>query len=317
VDAVVLVGGYGTRLRPLTLTRPKHVLPLFDRPLLGYLLEQVRRAGVERVVLSCGYLPDPIRAAFGDGTAVGLHLDYAVEREPLGTAGAIRFAAEQAGVRGTFLALNGDILSDIDLGALVERHEAAGACASIALTPVDDPGRYGLVRTDGDGRVLGFVEKPPPSEIDTDLINAGAYVLGPSALASVEPGRAMSIEREVFPLLAGHGLHAWRCEGYWSDVGTPASYLQAHQDVLSGALRTHIEPASSWVGPGARIAPDARIGGGSSIGPGATVGKSRIEGAVVQEGAVVGDGCLLRDAIVGPGAVVTDGSVLTDLAIVV
>ena len=281
----MLVGGFGTRLLPLTLARPKQMLPLVDRPLLAYLLDQVRRAGVERIVLSCGYLPDPIRAAFGDGRSLGLRLEYAVEREPLGTAGAIRFAAEEAGVSGTFLALNGDILSDIDLGALVACHHAAGASASIALTAVDDPGRYGLVRTASDGSVLEFVEKPPPSEIDTDLINAGAYVLGPGALASVEPGCPTSIEREVFPLLAGAGLHAWRCDGYWSDVGTPASYVQAHHDVLSGAIRSHIEPAESWVGPGARIADGAFIGTGTTIGAGATVGASRIEGAVVGEGA--------------------------------
>ena len=240
MDAVILVGGLGTRLRPLTLERPKHVLPLVDRPLLSYLVAQCARAGIERVVLSCGYLPDPIRDAFGEGDALGVRLEYAIEPELLGTAGAIRFAVAQAGIEGTFLALNGDILSDIDLAAHVARHRAAGAAASIALTRVREPSRYGLVRTGPDGGVRGFVEKPSADQIDTDLINAGAYVLEPRVLDLVPEGQAVSIEREVFPRLVGHGLYAWHAPGYWADVGTPASYLQAHQDVLDRRVHSHL-----------------------------------------------------------------------------
>jgi mannose-1-phosphate guanylyltransferase len=338
MDAVILVGGLGTRLRPLTLERPKHVLPLVDRPLLSYLVAQCARAGIERVVLSCGYLPDPIRAAFGEGDALGVRLEYAIEPELLGTAGAIRFAAAQAGIEGTFLALNGDILSDIDLAAHVERHRAAGAAASIALTRVRDPSRYGLVRTGPDGGVRGFVEKPSADQIDTDLINAGAYVLEPRVLDLVPEGQAVSIEREVFPRLVGHGLYAWHAPGYWADVGTPASYLQAHQDVLDRRVHSHlaerlggafmiVEEGAEvergaqlvpplYVGAGARIASGARVGLGTCVGAGAQIGASTVEGSVIGERAIVGDGCTLLDSIVGAGAVLAGGCRLGELALV-
>ena len=183
----MLVGGEGTRLRPLTLERPKPVLPLLGRPLLAYVLERLAEAGVTRVIFGCGYLPDPIQACFGD-RALGLELEYVVEPRPMGTAGGIRHAA-RGRVSETFLALNGDILADAPLADLVAAHRACAAVATIALTPVEDPSRYGLVRTDENGRVLGFVEKPEPAQIDTDLINAGAYVLEAGVLDLIEDGR--------------------------------------------------------------------------------------------------------------------------------
>src|SRR3954471_6965443 len=211
MDAVILVGGEGTRLRPLTLAQPKSMLPLVDRPFLAYPFAQLRDAGVDRVILSCGYLPDAIQAAFGrDGGSWvdGLRIEYAVEPAPLGTAGAIRFAADGR-VREPFLVLNGDVLSELAVGALVPRPRAAAARPTIALTAVDDPARYGLVRTAADGQVHEFVEKPSPDQVDTNLINAGAYVLDPDVLSEIQPGRPVSIEREVFPRLIGRGLYAF------------------------------------------------------------------------------------------------------------
>jgi mannose-1-phosphate guanylyltransferase len=340
MDAVILVGGEGTRLRPLTLTTPKPMLPLVDRPFLAYPFEQLRRAGVDRVILSCGYLPDAIEAEFGgDGGRWidGLRVEYAVEPQPLGTAGAIRFAA-RGRVDGAFIVLNGDILSDFDLGALVDRHRAAGARATIALTPVDDPTRYGLVRTAADGSVRGFLEKPALEEIDTDLINAGAYVLDPEVLDRIADGRAVSIEREVFPSLIGDGLFAFAQQGTWFDIGTPESYLAAHHALIAGTVRTRLSEqlaanpvaldptaeiaddaqlvAPVFVGAGARIGSGAHVTA-SSIGAGASIGAGTlVAGAMVHGGAAIGERSSLRRAVVGAGAALGEGCSLDALSLV-
>ena len=227
---MILVGGQGTRLRPLTDRTRKDMLPLVDRPLLAYTFEHLARHGVEWARLACGYLPDQLRAHFG-GRYGAVSLDYSVEDQPLGSGGGIAFAARE--LEGSFFALNGDSLREADLGELVAFHRSTGAKATILLTPVADPSRYGLVRTAADGRVESFLEKPRPEEIDTDLINAGLYVLEPEVLDLVPPGRPVSIEREVFPQLAADGaVYGIALPGYWLDVGTPESYLQAHRDVL-------------------------------------------------------------------------------------
>jgi mannose-1-phosphate guanylyltransferase len=328
VDAVVLVGGEGTRLRPLTLERPKPVLPLLGRPLLAYVLERLADAGVTRVIFGCGYLPDPIQACFGE-RAHGLALEYVVEPRPMGTAGGIRHAA-RGRVSDTFLALNGDILADAPLADLVAAHRERGATATIALTPVDDPSRYGLVRTAADGSVVGFLEKPEPGQIDTDLINAGAYVLEASVLDLIEDGRAVSIERETFPSLVGAGLYALRQPGYWSDVGTPASYIAAHHDLLAGRIRSRLPglmPGARWIDDGATVSTEAvleapchvasgavvaagvHVGGGSSVALGAEIEEgARLLGAVVQERARVGEHAVVEAAIVGPRAVIGAGA---------
>jgi mannose-1-phosphate guanylyltransferase len=327
MDAVVLVGGYGTRLRPLTLRTPKPMLPLVDRPLLAYLFDQLAAGGVTRAILACGYLPDALVAHFGDGgeTASGLALEYVVESEPLGTAGAARLAA-LGRVSDTFLLLNGDILSEHDLRALVALHRARTAKATISLVQVEDPSRYGVVELEPDGTVLQFVEKPAPGESPSDLVNAGAYVLEPSVLESIPQGRAVSIEREVFPGLVGHGLAALHLEGYWSDVGTPESYLGAHVRLLGQGLGGRpgphgtdasavIEPGAtvhqpSFVGAGAIVRAGATVGPLASIGHGAIVGAgSIVERAVVQAGARVGEGCEVRDAVIGPDFELPAGSV--------
>jgi mannose-1-phosphate guanylyltransferase len=327
MDAVVLVGGSGTRLRPLTLRTPKPMLMLVDRPLLGYLFDQLAAAGVDRAILACGYLPDALVAHFGDGgaTASGLALEYVVEPEPLGTAGAARLAA-LGRVDESFLLLNGDILSEHDLGALIALHRARGASATLALVQVDDPSRYGVVECDADGTVRRFVEKPAPGESSSDLVNAGAYVLEPSVLESIPAGRPVSIEREIFPALVGHGLSALALEGYWSDVGTPESYLAAHAMLLEHGLAGRPGPAGvdptaivepgaevraySFVGAGAIVRAGACVGPLACIGVGAVIGaESVVERAVVQAGARVGDGCEIRHVVIGPSVELADGSV--------
>jgi mannose-1-phosphate guanylyltransferase len=327
MDAVVLVGGSGTRLRPLTLRTPKPMLPLVDRPLLAYLFDQLAAAGVTRAILACGYLPDALVAHFGAGgaTASGLALEYVVESEPLGTAGAARLAASGR-VSETFLLLNGDILSEHDLAALVALHRARGAAATLALVEVDDPSRYGVVEREPDGTVLRFVEKPAPGASTSKLANAGAYVLEPSVLDSIPAGRAVSIEREIFPALVGNGLAALPLDGYWSDVGTPESYLAAHVRLLEHGLGGRPGPhgvhdsaviedgatvhGPSFVGAGAIVREGAVVGPLATVGHGATVGaRSVVERAVVQAGAQVGDGCELRDVVIGPGFELPAGTV--------
>ncbi len=303
LPAVILVGGQGTRLRPLTDRTRKDMLPIVDRPLLAYTFEHLARHGVERSIISCGYLPDQIEVAFGTQHD-GMALEYAVEDEPLGTGGAIGFAGRD--LEGSFFALNGDSLREADLGELVAFHRASGAKATILLTPVADPSRYGLVRTAADGRVETFLEKPRPEEIDTDLINAGLYVLEPEVLDLVPPGRAVSIEREVFPRLAAEGsVFGIALPGYWLDVGTPETYLQAHRDVLERIFRTEVGEAlgadftlvdeTADVHPGAKLVPPVYVGPGAVVEDGARLGSLAVLGA----GARLAEGCVVENAVVG------------------
>ncbi len=349
LPAVILVGGQGTRLRPLTDRTRKDMLPLVDRPLLSYTFEHLARHGVERSIVSCGHLPDQIEAVFGTEHE-GMGLEYSIEDEPLGTGGAIGFAGRE--LQGSFFALNGDSLREADLGEMVAFHRSTGAKATILLTPVADPSRYGLVRTSADGRVETFLEKPRPEEIDTDLINAGLYVLESEVLDLVPPGRPVSIEREVFPRLADEGaVYGIALPGYWLDVGTPESYLQAHRDVLERIFRSEVGDALGpdftlvhssadvhpgaklvppvYVGPGAAVAEGARLGSLAVLGAGATLGtgcvvensvvgartdigaSSSVVGSIVGDDVQLGQGCALSNlAVVGPGAVVGAGNVL-------
>ena len=236
MKAVVLVGGEGTRLRPLTLSAPKQMLPIVGVPMIERVLGHLAAHGIDEAVLSLGYLPDAFLDAYPDGQAAGVRLSYAVEPEPLDTAGAVRFAATFAGIDETFVVVNGDVLTDIDLTALVAFHRERGAEGTIALHPVADPSAFGVVPTDDDGRVTAFVEKPPRDEAPTNLINAGTYVLEPSVLARIPEGGRVSIERETFPaMVRDGGLYARSDDAYWLDTGTPAAYLQAHFDFLRQA----------------------------------------------------------------------------------
>jgi mannose-1-phosphate guanylyltransferase len=282
VIAVILVGGQGTRLRPLTDWLPKARLPVANRPFLEHQIAYLHRHGVTRVILSCGYRPDAIRDHFGDT------LEYMVEDSPLGTGGAIEHAAR--GLEETFVVCNGDVLTDLDLTSLVAFHRDRAARATIALHRVDDPTRFGLVRTDDRGAVLAFVEKPAADETDVDTINAGTYVLEPSVLRLVEPGIPTSVERHVFPRLVGDGLFARIAPGHWLDIGTPDTYLQANlQQMPPGGL---IDP-SSTIHPSARVV-DSVVGPGSVIGERATVERS-----VLLPGARVRPGAELNEAVVG------------------
>ena len=250
MDAVVLVGGFGTRLRPLTLTRPKQMLPVVDRPMIEHVVGRLGQQGITRAVLSLGYRPDAFEAAYPERRCAGVELFYAVEPEPLDTAGAIAFAARMAEVRDTFIAVNGDVISDFPLAELVEAHRRNGGAATIALTPVEDPSRYGVVVCDSDGQVQAFVEKPPAEEAPSRWINAGMYVLSPSVLDLIAEDRPVSIERETFPaLVQERSLYAVAHDGFWIDAGTPAAYLEV-QIALADGIHIH---------PTAEIAPSARI----------------------------------------------------------
>lgn len=270
--------------------------------------------GVTEVVLSLGYQPDSFREAFPDGRCVGVELCYAQEPEPLDTAGAIAFAARAAGIDDTFLALNGDVLTDLDVGALWALHAERGARATIALTPVEDPSRYGVVVTDDDGRVRQFIEKPAPGTAPSNWINAGTYVLEPSVLDLVEPGRPSSIERDVFPRLASEGsLFAMGSEAYWIDAGTPEAYIAAQLDELDGRRSgAHV----SGIHPGAFVAATAKVersvvGEAASIAEGALVVDS-----IVMRGAVIGGCAVIRNSIVGWDARVGSNASVLDLSVI-
>src|SRR4051812_6127402 len=276
MQAVILVGGEGTRLRPLTATVPKPVLPLVDRPFLVYMLEWLRRHGVDDVIMSCGFLATSVRNVLGDGSQFGLRLRFVEEPEPRGTAGALKFAEDLLEDR--FLMLNGDVLTDIDLTAQLAQHERTGARGTLALTPVEDPSNYGLVRTSEDFAVTGFVEKPSADQIDTDRISAGAYVLERSVLELLEPGRPASIERDVFPRLVGAGLYGYLADGYWLDIGTPERYLTGTFDILDGTVATSVALDGADAGEGRVVAP-ALVGPNCRIGAGAPLrGRGRPRG---------------------------------------
>jgi mannose-1-phosphate guanylyltransferase len=327
MQALILVGGEGTRLRPLTSTVPKPVVPLVDRPFIVFMLDWLRRHGVDEVVLSCGSgrLAEGVRGVLGDGDGLGMRLCYVEEPEPLGTGGALKYAEDLLQER--FLMLNGDVLTDIDLTAQIAQHEATGARGTLALTPVEDPSNYGLVRTSEDFAVTGFVEKPSADQIDTNRISAGAYVLERSVLDLLEPGRPASIERDVFPRLVGDGLYGYMADGYWLDIGTPERYLTGTFDILDGTVATSVSLGGADAGEGrvvgpALVAPGCRIGAGARVGgrvvlrEGVSVGAhTTIERAVVLEGATIGERCSLHGCIVGPGVTIADGCVVDGLSV--
>jgi mannose-1-phosphate guanylyltransferase len=342
MQAVILVGGEGTRLRPLTSNQPKPVITLVDRPFLVYMLEWLRGHGVDDVILSCGFEPTKVRAALGDGSQLGIRLRYVVEPEPRGTAGALRYAADElGGLDDTFLMLNGDVLTDVDVTAQLRQHADSGATATLGLVPVDDPSAYGLVLCHDDNAVSGFLEKPAPSQlrgIDRCYISAGIYVLEPSVLAMIPSGENVSIERAIWPALVGQGLHGSHAEdAYWMDIGTPERYLQGTFDILEGNVRTAVTEklgaAFSAVAPEAeiigRVVPPAVVGAGSSVAAGAHIGSlvvlgenvtvargARVERSVVLDGVTVGEGAVLQDCIVAPGVEIAAGAVVRGGAVI-
>ncbi len=327
MQALILAGGEGTRLRPLTSSVPKPVVPLVDRPFIVYMLDWLKEHGVDRVVMSCGHLAHGVRNVLGDGSALGMDIRYVEEPRPLGTGGAVKYAEELLDKR--FVMLNGDVLTDFDLSAQIAEHERSGARATLALTPVDDPTNYGLVRIGEGGEVSEFVEKPSADLVDSANVSAGVYVLERSVLDSLEHGKPASIERDVFPQLVSAGLQGYVVSGYWLDIGTPERYLQATFDILEGSVFTNVAARmgssylcvergvenrgriipSALVESGCRIGEGARVGGRVVLERGVTIGDNTIvEQAVVMQGAEVGDNCTLRNCVIGGGVRIGDNT---------
>lgn len=318
------MGGQGTRLRPLTVTTPKPMLPAAGVPFVTHLLARARDAGVTHAILSTSYKAEVFEEHFGDGYALGLELEYVWEREPLGTGGGIRNVADRlrGGPKDPVLIFNGDVLSGLDIGGLLAAHDASGAEVSLYLTRVDDPRAFGLVPTDETGAVTAFLEKPTrPEDIVTDQVNAGCYVFQRRVIDAIPSGRPVSVERETFPGLL---LDAARVTGvvdpaYWLDVGTPAAFVRGSCDLVLGVAPSPAVPGPTGerlVLPGAAVDPSARLTGGTAVGVGARVDAGAVvEGSVLFDGAVVGDGARVRGSVVGRGAVVGAGSVLDDVVV--
>ncbi len=322
--ALILVGGRATRLRPLTLNTPKAMTPLLGRPFLEHMLAWLRGHGINDVTLLLGHMPDPIRTHFGDGQRFGVKLSYVVEDTPLGSGGAIKQLEQE--LPDAFFALNGDIFTDLDLGAMLAAHRAAGAEGTISLVAVDDPSQYGVVATDAGGWITRFVEKPPPDQAPSNLVNAGAWLFEPAAVARIAAGRASMVEQELFPELArAHRLLGYSAPCYWMDAGTPARYLQLHRDLLTGqavsalavvqrpdrpGLTVELAPGVAspadppTVDPTATLDGRVVLGDGARIGAAASVVGPATVGAsvVVQDGATVVDSVLWDGCRIGPGA---------------
>ncbi len=339
MQSLVLAGGKGIRLRPITLHTPKPIVPIANMPLLLYQLELLRRGGVRDVVLSLSYQPQKIEDRIGDGSRSKVRISYAVETSPLGTAGAFKNAAHL--ISETAVVLNGDILTDVDLDAVIQYHKERQAAATIVLAPVPNPAGYGLVVTDPEGRVTRFIEKPKPEEVTCDTINAGIYILEPKLLDYVPEGEPFTFEYGLFPRLLELGERVmgfvWR--GYWRDVGTPESYLQANLDVIAG--RVSLLEAPNWMRPDT-FDEKAEIDSLSLVDPSCTLkagvqivnsvvsrncyieDRARIENSLVRTGSrigtaasvsntVIGKGCHVgKSVIIGRGAVLGDKTVVTD-----
>ncbi|MEU6170073.1 NDP-sugar synthase [Streptomyces tanashiensis] len=325
-EAILLVGGKGTRLRPLTVNTPKPMVPAAGVPFLTHQLARARAAGVEHIVLATSYLAEVFEPHFGDGSDLGLSLEYVTEEEPLGTGGAIRNVASRlhSGPDEPVLIFNGDILTGLDIQALVSTHSSSGADVSLHLTRVEDPRAFGLVPTDATGRVTAFLEKPQtPEEIVTDQINAGAYVFKRSVIDSIPAGRPVSVERETFPELLSAGAHLQGMvdSTYWLDLGTPQAFVRGSADLVLGRAPSPAVPGrcgDRLVLPSARVAPDAKLTGGTVVGADAVVGEgARVTGSVLLAGAVVEPGAVITHSLIGAGArigarTVVSGAVIGD-----
>jgi len=347
MKAVILAGGEGTRLRPLTLGVPKPVVPVVDRPFLAHQLDLLATVGVKEIVFSVAYQPERVEAVFGDGGLFGCRIRYAVEETPLGTGGAVKNAERH--LDDVTIVFNGDVLTDVDLTGVVRSHRQSGARATLVLTPVPNPAAYGLVETDASGRVRSFIEKPTdPSQITTDTINAGIYILDTATLALMPPGENHSIERAFFPGLLRRGdlVRAWVHRGYWIDIGTPEKYLQVHRDILGGRFPVRLEGApreGGWVHgeavveAGAELAgpfyigPGCRVSAGARVGPDAVLtsavslaARSSVRDSVIWAGSEIGESAAVEGALlgaqvrvgswarVGPGAVLGDRTLVSD-----
>nr|WP_225311093.1 NDP-sugar synthase [Microbispora cellulosiformans] len=321
LEAILLVGGQGTRLRPLTLSTPKPLLPTAGVPFLAHQLAKARAYGVRRVVFATSYRASMFAEAFGDGAGFGLEIVYVTEDTPLGTGGAIRNAAQALTCppEAPVLVLNGDILSGHDIAAQVDLHVSRGAAVTLHLTEVDDPSRFGCVPTDDEGRVTAFLEKTPNPV--TNRINAGCYVFQRSVIDTIPEGRVVSVERETFPglIAAGELVLGFADASYWLDVGTPAAFVQGSADLVLGKLGSPALPGPAGerlLLDGAVVSPEAKVTGGTVVGPRATVeAGASVRGSVLSEGCHVASGATVVDSVVGVGARVASGTVLRQVVV--
>jgi mannose-1-phosphate guanylyltransferase len=317
VKAIVLVGGEGTRMRPLTFTTPKQLLPLLGSSIFEDVVLHLSAHGVDEIMVSLGYLPQAFMEHYPDGHCQGVAIRYALEPQPLDTAGAIRFAAEDFIDGERFVVVNGDVLTDLDLTALIDFHHERGAQGTIALHPVEDPSRFGVVPTEDDGRVIAFVEKPAIDEAPTNLINAGTYVFEASVLERIPFGERVSIERTIFPEMVIDGqLFAKADAAYWLDTGTPQSYLQAHDDLLSGRREgAQGLVDGSYLGE-ATLTSGATISA-SSVGSGSQVAAgTRVKNSILLPGVVIAGGCSIEDSILGHGVSVGAGATIQSVSVI-
>jgi mannose-1-phosphate guanylyltransferase len=302
MKAVILVGGEGTRLRPLTCNTTKAMVPVLNKPFLEHLLGYLKGHGVADIILAMSYLPQGIKSYFGGGAGLGVSLSYLVEEEPLGTAGAVKNA--DGYLDESFLMLNGDVFTDLDITAMIGFHRQRGAAATIAVTPVEDPTAYGLIETSADGRITRFREKPARDEVTTNTINAGIYILEPAVLARIPPGKKVSIERETFQQLLeqGEAVYAYTSTAYWLDMGTPEKYLRLNHDLLLGRAPSLFKVSSGVQTGGSRVDPSATIEAPVLIGEGCVIGP----GVLVKGPAVIGPGCQIEAGAAIEGAVLWD-----------
>jgi len=301
VKAVILVGGEGTRLRPLTSSVPKPMVPVLNKPFLEHVFKHLSNHGIRDIILASCYLPDNIQSYFGDGSDFGIRLTYVVEDFPLGTAGAVKNVSDH--IDSTFLVLNGDNYNDLDITSMLALHKDRGAVTTIALTPVEDPSAYGVVDTDSNGRVKRFIEKPKREEAPSNMINAGMYVLEPDVLKHVEPQTFCMFENYLFPLLLDMGelVYTYPSDAYWIDIGTPEKYASFNQHMLSG----DVEIDSSC-----NIHPSASITGAVQFGSNCTVESNvTIEGpTVIGDECVIKSGAVIKEAIIWHGTIIEEGT---------
>ena len=339
MQAIVLVGGEGTRLRPLTFGTPKPMVPIMNVPFLARTLERLYEAGIRDVILPAGYMPQAITEYFGDGSSFGMKITYVIEDEPLGTAGAIKNVEQY--ITGPFFVLNGDVLTSLDLQAMIDYHKAKGGLGALHLITVEDPSAFGCVVHDETGQISEFVEKPPKGTEPTNEVNAGTYLLEKSVLDLIPPGRNVSIERETFPKILAdrHALFAYTTSDYWIDLGRPEHYLNAHRDILSGAMPIKLQPGTNgpgsasvhsenvlppvFIDAGVEIDPSAKVGPNVVLGDRCKIGaRAKVTDSVLWDGVVVGEGASIDEAIVasgaqiGAGAVVSRGSVIGHDAVI-
>ncbi len=330
MKAVILVGGEGTRLRPLTRDVPKPMVPIVNKPYMEHQIDYLLRHGFNHIIFALGYKSEAFEQYFGNGDRWNARFSHVVESEPLGTAGAVKNV--ESLLDDTFLVFNGDVLSSVDLTGLVRFHRERNALGTLALTPVEDPSAYGVVVTDPDGRIRAFIEKPPREEAPTNAINAGIYVLEPEVVAGMPGARRWMFEHNVFPdlLRAGRPLYATMTADYWLDIGRPVHYLQANHDVLSGRAgvllpsaeggiwrgeAVRIDPTARVVGPvwiadGVAIEAGANILGPTVIGPNCRIGAATVSSSVVWAGSEVGAQARLEACMVGRNCRIGDGCVL-------